>query len=69
LPEADYWGGAESCIVGREARRLRVAELDAIEGSPVLDLKPVMQEFLPRESVRQPEWSHELMDRYWKEAK
>jgi tRNA (Thr-GGU) A37 N-methylase len=46
-----------------------VAELDAIEGSPVLDLKPVMQEFLPRESVRQPEWSHELMDRYWKEAK
>ena len=45
--------------------RLYVAELDAIDGTPVLDLKPVMQEFLPRESVRQPAWSHELMRAYW----
>ena len=34
-------------------------------GTPVVDLKPVMQEFLPREPVRQPAWSHELMARYW----
>ncbi len=45
--------------------RLHVAELDAIDGTPVLDVKPVMREFLPRESVRQPQWSHELMQRYW----
>jgi tRNA (Thr-GGU) A37 N-methylase len=44
---------------------LYVAELDAIDGTPVLDIKPVMREFLPRESVRQPEWSTELMRRYW----
>jgi hypothetical protein len=25
----------------------------------------VLQEFLPREAVRQPAWSHELMRRYW----
>jgi hypothetical protein len=31
----------------------------------VLDIKPVMQEFLPREEVRQPPWSSELMRRYW----
>jgi hypothetical protein len=25
----------------------------------------VMREFLPREEVRQPRWSSELMRRYW----
>lgn len=33
--------------------------------TPVLDIKPVMSEFLPREPVRQPAWSHELMRHYW----
>jgi tRNA (Thr-GGU) A37 N-methylase len=58
--------GSTICrVLRREGTRLRVAELDAIEGTPVLDLKPVMREFLPREDVRQPRWSHELMARYW----
>jgi tRNA (adenine37-N6)-methyltransferase len=52
-------------ILGREGRTLLVAELDAVDGTPVLDIKPVMQEFLPREAVRQPRWSSELMQRYW----
>ncbi len=52
-------------ILRREGRTLHVAELDAIDGTPVIDIKPVMQEFLPRESVRQPEWSRELMRDYW----
>ena len=52
-------------IVGVEGRVLRVAELDAIDGTPVLDLKPVMREFLPREPVRQPPWVAELMKDYW----
>jgi tRNA (Thr-GGU) A37 N-methylase len=42
-----------------------VAEDDAIDGTPVLDIKPVMQEFLPRDALRQPAWSHELMRHYW----
>ena len=46
-------------------RSLWVEGLDAIDGTPVLDIKPVMVEFLPREPVRQPPWSHELMRRYW----
>jgi len=52
-------------IVRREGRVLHVAELDAVDGTPVLDIKPVMREFLPREDVRQPRWSSELMQRYW----
>jgi tRNA-Thr(GGU) m(6)t(6)A37 methyltransferase TsaA len=61
--------GSTICrILRREGRRLFVAELDAIDGTPVLDIKPVMSEFLPREEVRQPAWSRELMSRYWKNA-
>jgi tRNA-Thr(GGU) m(6)t(6)A37 methyltransferase TsaA len=53
-------------ILRREGRFLYVAELDAVDGTPVLDIKPVMREFLPREEVRQPAWSSELMERYWR---
>ena len=52
-------------IVGRDGRTLRVRGLDAVDGTPVVDIKPVMSEFLPRSPVRQPEWSHELMKSYW----
>jgi len=58
--------GSTVCRVNRiEGTRLYVTELDAIHGTPVLDIKPVMMEFLPRETVRQPAWSHELMREYW----
>jgi tRNA-Thr(GGU) m(6)t(6)A37 methyltransferase TsaA len=52
-------------ILGREGRTLVVRGLDAIDGTPVLDVKPVMAEFLPRSPVRQPAWSQELMRAYW----
>ena len=52
-------------ILGREGRTLRVAGLDALDGSPVLDVKPIFREFLPRGDVRQPPWSHEVMRDYW----
>ncbi len=58
--------GSTVCRVVRvDGRELVVAELDAIDGTPVVDLKPVMQEFLPRQPVRQPAWSRELMTDYW----
>jgi tRNA-Thr(GGU) m(6)t(6)A37 methyltransferase TsaA len=61
--------GSTICrILRRQGRRLFVAELDAIDGTPVLDIKPVMSEFLPREDVRQPSWSRELMSQYWKKV-
>jgi tRNA-Thr(GGU) m(6)t(6)A37 methyltransferase TsaA len=48
-----------------EGLRVRVRGLDAIDGTPVLDLKPVLAELLPRGEIRQPQWSTELMADYW----
>jgi tRNA-Thr(GGU) m(6)t(6)A37 methyltransferase TsaA len=44
---------------------LYVRGLDAIDGTPVLDIKPVMKGFLPRGEIREPQWAEELMQRYW----
>ncbi|MCU0310889.1 MAG: TrmO family methyltransferase [Acidimicrobiales bacterium] len=44
---------------------LEVRGLDAIDGTPVLDVKPYMAEFGPRGDVLQPRWSTELMAGYW----
>jgi tRNA-Thr(GGU) m(6)t(6)A37 methyltransferase TsaA len=45
---------------------LKVQGLDAFDGSPVLDIKPVFAEFTPdRAVIRQPGWSHELMATYF----
>ena len=58
--------GSTICrVLRRDGRRLHVAELDAIDGTPVLDIKPVMVEFLPRGELRQPPWSRALMEAYW----
>jgi tRNA (Thr-GGU) A37 N-methylase len=45
--------------------RLEVQGLDATDGTPVIKVKPVMREFLPRGEVRQPDWVAELMADYW----
>jgi tRNA (Thr-GGU) A37 N-methylase len=45
--------------------RLKVRGLDAIDGTPVLDIKPVMTGFLPRGAIVEPEWAKELMKDYW----
>jgi tRNA-Thr(GGU) m(6)t(6)A37 methyltransferase TsaA len=59
--------GSTICrIVRLEGRKLIVSELDAIEGTPIIDLKPVMSEFMPREEIQQPLWSTELMANYWR---
>jgi tRNA (Thr-GGU) A37 N-methylase len=42
-----------------------VRGLDAIDGTPVLDIKPVMKGFLPRGEIREPQWAEELMRGYW----
>lgn len=58
--------GVSVCrIVAVEGLTVRVRGLDAIDGTPVLDIKPVMEEFLPRGDLRQPGWSRELMRGYW----
>jgi tRNA-Thr(GGU) m(6)t(6)A37 methyltransferase TsaA len=52
-------------IVALEGRRLRVRGLDAIDGTPVLDIKPVMRGFEPRGAIREPAWAAEIMKDYW----
>ncbi len=44
---------------------VEVQGLDAIDGTPVLDLKPYMPEFAPRGAVREPPWAKVLMEKYW----
>jgi len=56
-------------ILRREGCSLFVEGLDAVDGIPVLDIKPVLQEFLPRGPISQPDWSHEIMKAYWNPSK
>ena len=53
-------------IVSRTGRTLIVSNLDADDGTPVLDIKPVVKEFLPLDEVKQPAWISQLMKDYWK---
>jgi tRNA (Thr-GGU) A37 N-methylase len=52
-------------IVRVDGLAVEVEGLDAIDGTPVLDLKPVMTGFLPRGDIREPAWAREIMDAYW----
>lgn len=50
-----------------EGLKLHVLGLDAIEGTPILDIKPVIKGFLPdKKSIREPKWAEELMCAYFK---
>ena len=52
-------------VVAVKGRTLEVKGLDAIDGTPVLDIKPVMSGFAPRGEVREPDWAREIMAAYW----
>ncbi|MGY4710595.1 SAM-dependent methyltransferase [Mycolicibacterium sp. CBM1] len=58
--------GVTTCrLIGVQGRVVTVAGLDAIDGTPVLDIKPYFAEFGPRGDVHQPDWTHQLMRQYW----
>jgi tRNA (Thr-GGU) A37 N-methylase len=42
-----------------------VRGLDAIDGTPILDIKPYAAGFQPAGPVREPAWMGELMARYY----
>lgn len=57
--------GATICeIVKITGHQLTVKGLDAVVGTPVLDIKPVMREYLPPQ-VRQPLWAELVMSDYF----
>ena len=52
-----------------EGRDLHVLDLDAIDGTPVVDLAPWFAEFGPRGEIWQPAWPTQMLKDYWSEAK
>jgi tRNA-Thr(GGU) m(6)t(6)A37 methyltransferase TsaA len=46
-------------------RTLKVRNLDAIDGTPIIHIKPVFKEFQPKGEIRQPEWVAGVMKNYW----
>jgi len=44
---------------------LRVSGLDAIDGTPILDIKPYLTGFAPRGDIVEPHWAKEIMAEYW----
>jgi tRNA (adenine37-N6)-methyltransferase len=58
--------GLTTCeVLAVDGLTLKVRGLDAIDGTPILDLKPYMRGFAPRGEVREPPWARELMAGYW----
>jgi tRNA-Thr(GGU) m(6)t(6)A37 methyltransferase TsaA len=58
--------GVSVCrIVAVKGTCVEVEGLDAIDGTPVLDIKPVLAGFLPRGEVREPDWAGAIMADYW----
>jgi len=58
--------GATLCrVLSVRGTTLELEGLDAIDGTPVLDIKPVLKGFLPRGDFREPDWAAALMQGYW----
>ena len=58
--------GVSTCeIVSVDGHTVHVRGLDAIDGSPVIDIKPHVIEMGPRTNVHEPPWVADLMTEYW----
>ena len=49
-------------LLGREDNILKVADLDAVDGSPVIDIKPYVRNIYCIEDSTTPEWMRKLME-------
>lgn len=61
----NHLGVSVCALTAVDGLTLTVKGLDAIAGSPVLDVKPYVREFAPRGEVRGPAWYSELMRDYF----
>ncbi|GAB3862605.1 SAM-dependent methyltransferase [Micromonospora andamanensis] len=60
------WLGVSRCrLIKVDGLDLHVEELDAVDGTPVLDIKPWFSEFAPRGEIRQASWSTEMLGLYF----
>lgn len=49
-------------LLARRGNVLEVSGLDAVDNSPVIDIKPFVREQFPREDVRVPAWMRQIME-------
>jgi tRNA-Thr(GGU) m(6)t(6)A37 methyltransferase TsaA len=52
-------------VIAVNGLAIEVDGLDAVDGTPVLDIKPVWSGNAPRGSLREPAWAKEIMANYW----
>jgi tRNA (Thr-GGU) A37 N-methylase len=58
--------GITTCrVLAVDGLTVCVEGLDAVDGTPVLDMKPFISRFSVRGSVREPIWVGELMANSW----
>ncbi|MBF6545304.1 SAM-dependent methyltransferase [Nocardia brasiliensis] len=65
MRRVNWLGVSRTRLLRVDGRDLHVAELDAVDGTPVLDIKPWFAEFGPRGDVHQAEWSTEMLKNYF----
>ncbi|MFE3452007.1 SAM-dependent methyltransferase [Nonomuraea sp. NPDC059194] len=58
-------GLARCRLVKVDGLEVHVQGLDAVDGTPVLDIKPYMTEFGPLDPTTQPAWATEIMRHYY----
>ena len=61
----NWLGVSRSRLLKVDGLDLHVEDLDAVDGTPVLDIKPWFTEMGPRGEVRQATWSHEMLRLYY----
>jgi tRNA (Thr-GGU) A37 N-methylase len=60
------WLGISRCRLTKvDGLDLHVEELDAVDGTPVLDIKPWFTQFGPRGDIRQPSWTTQMLSDYF----
>lgn len=64
-PRPNRLGVTRCRLLAVEGLSLTVEGLDALDGTPVLDIKPWFRQFGPRGETRQPAWVDAVMEEYW----
>ena len=60
------WLGVSRCrLIKVDGLDLHVEELDAVDGTPILDIKPWFFEFGPRGPMHQATWTTQMLGRYF----
>jgi tRNA (adenine37-N6)-methyltransferase len=60
------WLGVSRCrLLKIDGLDLHVEDLDAVDGTPVLDIKPWFTEMGPRGAIHEPDWTGEMLASYF----